>query len=290
MGFDPDYVDAEEYFEGQEEDKLYDKYEQDAATQILELVSQFKIVTDRELKVRLGKCFFPWVVGRGVNRLVSDGEIRVVHPPGRKGSMGSPDNFFMDPNGDYDKLIGLILKKRRISAYVNSLLTRASPAGFFAEELFDIAFQTLQFKIHGYDVSEFRGKKVTSIAGKEPPNLDFIIEKDKIVYGVDVKNWIKFEFDTKIEVMDKVKLAQELGIVPFICARYIDKETFHNIVEIPGIVYMYRTLIIPPEFREIAEEASTLLGYPVLCAPALPNYKLEFIKSLNDIVVNRSCK
>ena len=75
----------------------------------------------------------------------------------------------MDEGSDYNENFKLMMDKRKYSFYVNTLLTRAAPAGFYAEELFDRAFQALKFKIHGYDVSEFNGKKVASIPGKGLP-------------------------------------------------------------------------------------------------------------------------
>jgi hypothetical protein len=274
----------------EEEFGLYDEYEENAETRILEIVSQHQVVTDRELKVRLEREFFPWVVGRVLNRLARDDNVRLVGSPGRKGRMGTPENFYMDPSVNYDDILKLILKKRRVSSYINSLLTRLSPAGFHAEDVFESAFNSLRFKIVGREASEFGDRSVTGVPGREPPNLDFILEKNKLTYGVDIKNWIKYEFDTIPEVMDKVNLAVELGIIPFICARYVDKDTLYKIAEIPGIVYRYETLILPPEFRTLADSARTLLGYPILATDFLPGYKLKFIAKLHGIMLKRSRK
>lgn len=285
MGFNSSNSDFDPFEFAEEEAHLYDEYEQNAEAAILETISQQQVVTDRELKVRLERKFFPWVVGRVVNRLIEEGHVRLVHPPGRKGGMGTPDN--LDASADYERLLNLMLKKKRVSVYVNSLLTRVSPAGFFAEEVFESAFNLLRFKIHGTEVSEFKGKKVTGVPGRQAPNLDFVIEKDDVIYGVDVKNWIKYEFDSIQEVMSKVNLAVQLEVVPFICARYIDKDTFFKVVNTPGVVYSYETLILPPEFQTLAEEARSLLGYPVFVGEILPKHKLEFIKKLHNVMLKR---
>lgn len=253
----------------------------------MEIVSQHKVVTDRELKVRLEREFFPWVVGRVVNRLIRDGKVRLVSSPGRKGRMGTPKNFYMDPSVNYDDVLSLLLKKRKVSSYINSLLTRLSPAGFHAEDVFESAFNSLRFRIVGREASKFGDRSVTGVSGKEPPNLDFILRKNRLIYGVDIKNWIKYEFDTIPEVMDKVNLAIELGIIPFICARYIDKDTFYKIAETSGVVYRYETLILPPEFGTLADDARTLLGYPILATEFLPAYKLGFIAKLHAIMLRR---
>ena len=278
-------LDSSDDFE--EEIDLYDEYERDAAIRILELISQLLVVTDRELKVRLEREFFPWVTGRTVNRLIRGLEVDIAHSPGRKGGMGTPENFYKDTSVNYDTILKSLLKKRRISSYVNSLLTRLSPAGRYAEDVFGRAFDTLKFKIVDRDASKFGNKTVQSVSGKQPPDLDFIIKRDHLTYGVDIKNWIKYEFDSISDVMDKVDIAVQLGIIPFICARYVDKGTLFRITEIPGIVYRYETLILPPEFRSLAEEATAYLGYPILTTEVLPSYKLAFIEKLHHLMLKR---
>ena len=123
-----------------------------------------------------------------------------------------------------------------------------------------------------------KGKK-----GKQPPNLDFIIEKDGIVYGVDIKNWIKFEYETKRMIRSKVSLAKQLGIVPFIIARYVDKDTIYKeIIQKGGICYYYESLLIPISYKSLAIEAKTVLGYPALAVDFLPKYKVEWVQTLHE--------
>jgi len=131
--------------------------------------------------------------------------------------------------------------------------------------------------------SKSLGKK-----GKLPPNLDFIIEKDKIVYGVDIKNWIKYEYETRREVISKVRIALKLGIFPFIIARYVDKDTIYTeIIKKGGICYYFKTLLFPISFSGLAKEANEVLGYPTLAADFLPNHKIEWIKKLHKDFAGR---
>jgi hypothetical protein len=46
----------------------------------------------------------------------------------------------------------------------------------------------------------------------------------------------------------------------------------------PGIVYSYETLILPPEFQTLAEDARSVLGYPVLVGAR------AYVKSLSSRV------
>jgi hypothetical protein len=147
--------------------------------------------------------------------------------------------------------------------------------------LFREAFEKLGFTIHGVDVSEFRGKCVIGVEGREPPNLYFIAERDGVVYGVDVKNWIEYEVKTRVKVDRKVEAALQLEIVPFIIARYVDREKVNEIIyEKGGLVYEYKRLLVPSTVRSLAEDAERILGYPMLAVDELP---LDMISRIEDI-------
>lgn len=107
-----------------------DVWFEEAKRRVLEIVREQKVVTDRELKVRLeGNPFpaapgpFPWVVGRAVKALMVEG---VVKPHGYRGRRriggGVPNIFYALPGVPYSELEPVIQRKRRISADVNNLL------------------------------------------------------------------------------------------------------------------------------------------------------------------------
>jgi hypothetical protein len=271
---------VEDDFEFYEEEKG-DKDVERAKPYIEDIVTQQKVVTDREVKVRLEDKFFPWVIGRALLSMESEGILRKVGYPGRR-SKGMPESFYTLSGMEYHRIIGVIERKRQVSVGINSILTGYAPAGTHAEDLFAKAFQSLDFKIHARDASEFEGRRVQGIKGKEPPNLDFIVERNGIIYGVDVKNWIRYEYTTRKEVIFKVNLALQLRVVPFIIARYVDKDTiFLEVIQKGGICYPYKTLLVPPSFDSLAMEAGSLLGYPVLAVEWLPTYKVKWIEKLH---------
>jgi hypothetical protein len=279
--FDYDYYDEPEI------ELEQDKYTENALDPIEEIVATQRVVTEREVKVRLEDKFFPWVTGRALKLLVETGRVVKQGLSGRRGRIETK-NFYSLPDFKYDEIVGEMREKRGVSKEVNSLLTGHAAATYFAEDLFERAFASLGFEIVDRDASEYKGRKVTAVSGKEPPNLDFILERDKVTYGADVKNWIRFEAGTRNEVISKVNLALQLKIVPFIVARYVDKSTIYNaIIMKGGICYPYRTLIFSPDFDSLARKANQLLGYPVLALDRLPTYKLERIESLHKIIVGR---
>ena len=255
-----------------------DEYDTSAELELLDIIYQKRIVTEREVKVILEGKYFPWVVGRALKRLVVEGKIKREGFPGRKPKMGTPTKFYLKPDVDYWQSISEIGYKRNLTRDVNGILTGLAPAAVQAEDVFERAFISMGFEILGRDVSEFNGKKVTGIEGKQPPNLDFVIKRGKNTYGVDVKNWIKYERDTVDEIKLKVRLALELDLKPVICARYVDKDTIFNvIIRKGGICYMYKHLLLPKSFRSLADDANRVLGYPTLAVDELPHHKWMYL-------------
>jgi len=101
--------------------------------------------------------------------------------------------------------------------------------------------------------------------------------------GVDIKNWIKFEFATRDEIVKKVNCALELDVVPFMIARYVDRETIYKEVVLKGgICYPYERLLLPTTYDSLATEAGALLGYPTLAVDNLPVYKVKWIEKLHQ--------
>jgi hypothetical protein len=259
-----------------------------ARRKILQLARDSRVITEREAKVRLENEFFPWVVGRVLNSLDGN-ELKRYGYAGRRRLGKSETTVFYTMSGTpYSEIVNLIQLKRRISGDVLSIMTGDARPGYHAEDLFIEAFEKLGFKNHGRDVSEFRGRRVQSIEGKEPANLDFVVERDGIVYGVDVKNWLKYERETIWKVEKKVRLAVDLCIVPFIVARYVDRDTIYTrVIRKGGIVYPYVDLLVPPTFRSLADDARRYLGYPILAVDVLPEYKVEWLEKLHLGLVSR---
>jgi len=278
--FDYNYFEPD-YFEPPERDE----YAENAMAAIEEVIATQRVVTDRELKVRLEDKFFPWVTGRALASMVERGQIVKIGLPGRRRRRVTKD-FYTLPDFDYDDIVGEMQEKRSVSTEVNAMLTGHAPATFFAEDLFERAFNSLGFDIVARDASEYKGRKVIAVKGKEPPNLDFILERDRVVYGVDVKNWIRYEYNTRDEVIFKVGLALQLQIVPFIIARYVDKDAIYTeIILKGGICYPYKTLLFSPSFVSLARRANSLLGYPTIALDRLPPFKVERIDFLHKKIL-----
>jgi hypothetical protein len=276
-----DDVDNYDYYdEGQQEEQI-DQFEEEAVPQIEEIIATQRVVTEREVKIRLEDRFFPWVTGRALKTMVDSGVVLKQGLAGRRGKIETK-NFYSLPDFRYDDILGLMREKRAVSKEINAMLTGHAPATYFAEDLFERAFEALGFDIVDRDASKYEERRVVGVRGKEPPNVDFIMKRDGVIYGADIKNWLRYEITTREEVKSKVSVALQLGVVPFILARYVDKATiFKEIVEKGGICYPYRTLIVSPRFETLARDAIRVLGYPVIALDRLPAYKVKHIDFLH---------
>ena len=262
---------------------------EDAKPKILEMLKKVSVATDRELKVRLEKKYFPWVVGRGLGLLIADGEVQKVGYPGRRAIRRSEVGAFYTLKGvAYESVKDLIKSKKAVSEAIVSALSGGSTASDHVEDLFLNAFAELDFKFHGRNVSKFRGREVSHVHGKEPPNVDFVFERDKIAYGIDVKNWIRYEWDYRDEITSKVDVARQLGVVPFMIVRYADKDImWKGVIKKGGMVYRYGDLLLPSFYKSLASEARRLLAYPVTAVEVLPKHKIEWLDKLHSRFVER---
>jgi len=278
-----------ERLEQHEEEEEVDERDEEAESVLVETLGRVKVATDRELKVRLEDDFFPWVVGRAIRRLL-DGDVidKVGYPGRRKVGRGEVAAFYVPHAIEYDSVKEIIKRKKAVSEGIANILMGGSSVSGHVEDLFQDAFLSLGFKFHGRDVSSFGGRKAVGVPSKEPPNLDFVFERDGVRYGIDVKNWIRYEWNSRDEVVSKLRVAADLGVVPFIVARYMDKDlVYKRIVQEGSLVYRYRHLLVPSVYESLAEAARELLGYPILAVDKLPGFKVDWIGKLHSAFVER---
>lgn len=160
-----------------------------AKTRILELLQEKNVATEREIKVNLERDpvaesrwnirgFFPWVIGFAIQALLQEEKIESHGYGGRiRLGSGTPAKFYSLKSVPYPEIEGLIAEKRRISKYINALLTEQGVATIHAEEIIREAFEQLNFKFIDRDVSKLGNKEVKPPPTGPPPNVDFVFEK-----------------------------------------------------------------------------------------------------------------
>ena len=124
-----------------------------------------------------------------------------------------------------------------IREYSDHVIARA--CGEQADVLFFNALVRRGFVSHGQDVNEYKEKKWE----ESKHNLDFIIEKDSIVYGCEVKN--TFAYIEKDEFLIKLRICDYLGIKPLFIMRNSPRTYNYEVIKKGGYVMIFEKQIYP---------------------------------------------
>ena len=129
--------------------------------------------------------------------------------------------------------------------------------GKYAEILFNHVFAKNQFKIIGKHTTTFRGKTWS----KSSRNLDFIIERDGIGYGGEIKN--TFDYIPYAEFLDKLDMCQFLGLLPVFPVRYASPQQYALMKEVGGMALTFKTRIFPPGNQPLVTDIWNHFRLPV---------------------------
>jgi hypothetical protein len=239
----------------------YSRYDVEAEKAIVDLLKQTKVAFKSEIRYRLEKRFpYHTVTDYAVDRLakgVSYTGLSII----RQGLPGRPKirvpreakAFFHLPGISYREVLPLMRQKALLSAFISSV---ASHAGFWAQELWKRAFESLGYNVvSDQDVREFRGK-TTSINN----TIDFIVEKKGVLFGVEVKNDLTHPTDLD----KKFQVAVELDVIPVFVVRHVTPTAYKNIKRYGGLVKIYETSIFPTAYIETVDKCRRVLGYPII--------------------------
>ena len=130
-------------------------------------------------------------------------------------------------------------------------------AGKYAEYLFLHMFNKHQFDIVGRHTNSFRDKTWT-ISDR---NLDFIIQKEGVSYGVEVKN--RFDYMDQDEFEEKLEICQYLGLLPMFPIRCPSDQQYAQMQECNGLALKFKTRIFPPGFQKLITDIWNNFRLPV---------------------------
>ena len=124
-------------------------------------------------------------------------------------------------------------------------------------------FARRQFVMRGRNTRSFGG---ISWSDSEH-ELDFIFERDSVVYGIEVKNMLGYmEYE---ELQMKMKLCRALGIKPVFVARMMPKTWIKEIVDGGGFALILKYQLYPVSHRDLAKRVKAELGLPIDSPKAL---------------------
>lgn len=270
-------ISEEEWLEGYPRDIKIDE----AKDELAKFFSERKeaVFYRQQLEVFFEKQFFHWITAKAVNELVRDGILKSEEVP----LLGKTRvKFVFNRRYRYPK--------REISRKLKVIQEYSQPAiaiacGRQAEVLFFNALTNQGFRSLGQNINEYGAKQWT----ETDHNLDFILERDGVVYGVEVKN--KFSYIDDEELTVKLRLCDHLGIRPLLIMRNSPKSYNYLIKEAGGFVLIFIAQIYPFGQDKLVSRIKNILGLPVDCPKVIPSGIIDrFMNWHRKQVENYGCE
>ena len=209
-----------------------------------------------------GKAVFHWITGRALRELVD--ERKIGFDAGQSGTIQA--HFYRPLRHRYPRRqIKDILKL--IAEFSNPDFTRA--VGHNGETLFAAGLSYTGFRILGQKVQEVDGKLWT----ESKHDLDFLITRDGVRYGVEVKNQLGYFDQTEFQI--KLKMCQHFGVRPMFVCRAAP-QTYIHLVRLAGGY----TLIT--ENQDLAKRVRGRLKLPVNVIRQLPDTALNRFRTWHE--------
>jgi hypothetical protein len=191
------------------------------------------------------------ITGKAVKRLAEDGFLRQDERYYREGMSA----IFVWRRDLRWKATEMKQKLQLMAAFTDDEVNDG--CGKYAEILFSHMFDKNGFEIVARHANKVKGKKWT----KSGRNLDFVIEKDGILYGVEVKN--RFDYMKPDEFADKVEMCQFLGLLPVFPIRCPSPSQFTLMGDANGLALKFKTRIFPPSRQKLVTDVWNNFRLPV---------------------------
>ncbi len=244
-----------------EEEPAPDKYVESAKDALISLFDREpnRAYFLKQLEVKLEKAHFHWVTARATNELIRDGILRSEQLP--LGAQTRVKFVFHRSYRYYKREIERLLKVVR--SYSRPEIARA--CGEQADILFFNAFMNRGFSSCGQDTNEFQGTRWT----ETNHNLDFIIQRDGIAYGCEIKN--TWDYMDGREMRLKVRLCQHIGTTPLFIVRYAPKTYIEEVRLAGGFTLLFVYQIYPFGQNELVRQITNILEMGADCPTAIPS-------------------
>ncbi len=219
--------------------------------------SPTQVFYSRQIEVRLEKDFFHWITNRAIRELVAEGNIKA-------------DTVSLKTGGEIHLLWPKQFRYFRRSAKrvielveSYSISTFARLLGYTGEMLVGDAFASVRFNRVGRETRKFEDREWTSSSH----DLDFIVERDGLAYGVEVKNTLPYIREEDLNI--KLQMCEELGISPLFVVRYMPTTWFNRVLEAGGFTLILKHQLYPLSHVDLARAVREELGLPVHAPSAL---------------------
>ena len=160
--------------------------------------------------------------------------------------------------------------------YSSELISRAT--GGYAETLALLGLSRLGLDLLGRSTRSYRGKTWT----ESGHDLDFIMEKDGIGYGVEVKN--TFDYMPSDELSIKLAMCRYLGLRPLFIVRIRHAIQWEQVKEAGGLLYVFKSKIFPPGQEPLVERLWRHMRLPVAI---WTDWHPQFYNTIGEFIARR---
>ncbi len=143
--------------------------------------------------------------------------------------------------------------------------------------LFGFMYRLNGFTVVARHVNQYDG---TRWLKEEGPDLDFVIEKDTITYGVEIKN--TFDYMPPDEFQEKIDLCKRHGIVPLFPLRCPSDRQFETMQSVNGLALKFKARIFPPGQEHLVRDIWSYMRLPVTVWHEIPLRVEKQFKAFHD--------
>lgn len=194
----------------------------------------------RQLEVLLEREFFHWITKRALNELAREGNINFIE----EATAYQRAHFYWPLRHRYPR--------RQIRASLNIIAEISSPSltravGVHQELLADAGFARIGFRVSARNVREVAGHQWT----RSGHDLDRLIERDNIRYGVEIKNELGYIGPDELDI--KLSMCAHLGVRPMFVVRVMPETYISKVDEAGGFSLILGSQNYPPLAEALAE-------------------------------------
>ena len=215
----------------------------------------------RQIEIAMERQYFHWITKRALNELVQEGKLGFTLEQLEHHSA----HFYYPRKHRYPRRqIGEVMGLIREFSEPN--FTRA--VGHHGEMLIESAFARTGFRVQQQKVKTVDGRKWEETGH----DLDFLIERDGIRYGVEVKNQLGYIDQTEFQV--KMRMCAFFGVRPLFCVRVMPSNYFYEVTRNGGYVLVTQNQNYPLLANAFAARVKERLALPVAVIQRLPETAL----------------
>ncbi len=222
-----------------------------------------QVFFSRQIEIAHEDRFFHWITNRALRSLIEQGLLATEEH--RLNFGGRVKLIWMRAYRYY---------KRRAAQVVQLVGEYSHPSiseglGRQGEVMVLEALARNGFSILGRNAIEYGGRRWAETGH----DLDIIVEKDGLGYGVEVKNTL--QYISQDDYRKKKEICGALGLRPLFAVRMMPKTWIHELRLAGGYSMILKNQLYPWGQKELARRVAEELGLPVVCAGAIEQGTLE---------------